>query len=395
MPLHPRSVRAAALQVRQTYYLGAIAAAVWIAMAVTGVLMMFHLRPTAPEIYDDLKNLQFAVEYGALVRNAHRWGASVMVVVVVLHLLRTFFHRTYLPPRRSTWYLGLGLFVVTMLSAHSGYLLPWDQRAYWGITIATTMAGQMPLGDQLRYVVQGGQTIGPATVLHIYVLHCLLIPLVTVVLVVTHLARVRQTGIVGAGDVPLTVVPAVPHLLVREIIVLQAVVAVLIGLALTGAPPLEAVANPQITPDPVKAPWYFVGLQEVLHYFPPVAGGALVPAFVLGLLAAAPFALSHRHAAPGSSLATAALVASALTVTVLLAVYEAWVLLGPTLVVEAAYLWAHRAGAARGLRGWLGRRVAVEWVMIWLVAVTGTATMTGALFRGAGGLLTMPALPWR
>jgi quinol-cytochrome oxidoreductase complex cytochrome b subunit len=407
LTVHPRTVRHRVLGFRHTYFLGM--ASVWLVLLTTGVLMMFYVRPAVPAIYRDLKDLQFTVDYGGFVRNLHRWGASAMVILVFLHMLRVFFHGAYHPPRRLTWLLGVGLFGLTLLSAHTGYLLPWDQRAYWGVSVGTTMAGEVPLvGPQLQFLMLGGNTIGPNAVLRFYVMHCLIIPAATALLVAAHLWRVRREGVHGPGE-PLTAtnsteasadasdssepIPAYPYVLMRELIVFQWVVIGLALLALTGDAPLEAMADPLETPDPVKAPWYFVGLQELLHYFPPIVAGVIVPGLVMTVLVLVPFLPRPLEVEATGFITTArarTLAALTLVLTVVLAVAHAWIVLVPTLAIEGLALWSARRPQSRGVRLWFGRQSLIEWLIIWFVIVAATATITGTFFRGSGWAFEWP-----
>lgn len=193
--LHPVKVRKSAIPFHVTFCLGGLSLALFIVLTLTGVLLMFYYHPSAPRAYEDMKDLEFVVSSGVFLRNLHRWSAHLMVIAVFLHMLRVFFSGAYRPPREFNWVVGVLLLILTLLLSFTGYLLPWDQLAYWAITVGTNMAGAVPvLGDQLRFLLLGGNVIGENTLIRFYVLHCVVLPLAIVVLMAVHFWRVRKDG---------------------------------------------------------------------------------------------------------------------------------------------------------------------------------------------------------
>lgn len=193
--VHPVKVRKSAIPTRVTFCLGGLSLALFIILTVTGVLLMFYYHPSAPRAYEDMKDLEFVVSSGVFLRNLHRWGAHLMVIAVFLHMLRVFFTGAYRPPREFNWVLGVLLLIMTLLLSFTGYLLPWDQLAYWAITVGTNMAGAIPVfGDRLRFLLLGGNLIGENTLIRFYVLHCVVLPAAIVVLMAVHFWRVRKDG---------------------------------------------------------------------------------------------------------------------------------------------------------------------------------------------------------
>lgn len=181
---------------------------------VTGVLLMFYYRPTAEYAYKDVIALGAHVPFG-LVREIHRWGAHLMVITVWLHMLRVFLTGSYKPPREFNWVVGVVLLVLTMLLSFTGYLLPWDQLSMWAVTVGTNMAGAAPVvgaqgpgsglisaggvplvhaSSDLRALLLGGSSVGPAALLRFYVLHCIALPLLAMVLMAVHFWRIRKDG---------------------------------------------------------------------------------------------------------------------------------------------------------------------------------------------------------
>ncbi len=138
--VHPVKVRAKTLRLTHTYWLGGITLVCSLVLIATGVLLMFYYHPSVPQAYRDMKELQYVVDNGMFLRNLHRWGAHLMVFAAFLHMLRVFYHRAYRPPRQFNWVVGVVLLIVTLLLSYTGYLLPWDQLAFWGVSVGTNMA---------------------------------------------------------------------------------------------------------------------------------------------------------------------------------------------------------------------------------------------------------------
>ena len=160
---------------------------------------MLYYVPYPPEAYRSMKDLQFVVTFGIVLRNMHRWSAHAMVVVVFLHMCRVFWTGSYKPPREFNWVVGVLLLLLTLGLSFTGYLLPWDQLAFWAITVGTNIAAYAPIvGDQVKFLLLGGHMIGPMTLLRFYVLHCVILPLAMLLLISLHVWRVRKDGLSGA-----------------------------------------------------------------------------------------------------------------------------------------------------------------------------------------------------
>ena len=199
--LHPAKVRRRNLELSSTFYLGGISLVLFAVLVATGLLLMLYYHPSVPQAYHDMKDLQFVVSNGVFLRNLHRWAAHGMVIVVFLHLLRVFFHRAFRPPREMNWMVGVVLLLLTLLLSYTGYLLPWDQLAFWGVSVGTNMVRAMPVvGSEVRYLLLGGNIVGENALLRFYVLHCVLLPLALVGGIAVHLWRVRKDGgVVGSA----------------------------------------------------------------------------------------------------------------------------------------------------------------------------------------------------
>jgi len=195
--LHVRPARARPTDYRfaVTFCLGGISAFLFAVLTVTGVFLMVYFRPTVPEAYHDIEDLMYAIPAGAAMRNLHRWAAHGMVVTVLLHMIRVFVAGAYRPPREFNWVIGVGLLLVTLLLSYTGYLLPWDQLAYWAVSVGTRMAAAVPwVGEPLRSLLLGDDQVGGSALLRFYVLHCIVLPLAAVGLMAVHFWRVRKDG---------------------------------------------------------------------------------------------------------------------------------------------------------------------------------------------------------
>ncbi len=282
--LHPVRISPAAVRITYTWGLGGLSFFLFLILIISGAFLMFYYVPDSRRAYDDIKDLGFVVPFGQFVRNLHRWAGHAMVVTVWLHMLRVFLTGAYKRPREFNWVIGVVSLVVTLLLSFSGYLLPWDQIAYWAITVGANMATSTPaVGNWLQVLILGGSRVGQNALLRFYVLHCLVLPLILAVLLGVHFWRVRKDGFSASGGEKIDVWP---HLVSREFLAAVSASLVLVVWSLVENAPLEPLADPYATPNPAKAPWYFVGLQEMLIYFDPWIAGVLLPlAIILGLMA--------------------------------------------------------------------------------------------------------------
>jgi quinol-cytochrome oxidoreductase complex cytochrome b subunit len=193
--IHPVKVRKKAIEFKRTYYLGGLSAATFFILVATGILLMFYYHPSEAQAYGDMKDLEFTVTAGVFLRNLHRWAAHLMVALVFLHMVRVFYAGAYKPPREFNWVLGVILFVLTILLSYTGYLLPWDQLAFWGVTVGTNMADAMPvIGEDISFLLLGSNQVDANTLVRFYVLHCTVLPAVMLIIIAVHVWRVRKDG---------------------------------------------------------------------------------------------------------------------------------------------------------------------------------------------------------
>lgn len=285
--LHFRPVRVPArtLSYTHTFGLGGMSALLVLLLVGTGVLLMFFYEPAPGNAYQSVIRLQETTIFGTFVRSVHHWSANLLVIVLSLHLLRVFFTGGFHPPRQLNWVIGLGLLCSVLASNFTGYLLPWDQLSYWAITISTGMLGYVPgIGAWLQAAARGGEEIGQATLIGFYTLHTTLIPVLIVLLMGFHFWRVRKAGgvvVPRAPGEPVDPRPekvlGLPYLFLRELVVGLCLVAAVFLFSALVAAPLAMEANPGMSPNPAKAPWYFMGIQELLLHVHPVFAVVLIP----------------------------------------------------------------------------------------------------------------------
>lgn len=193
--VHPVKVREKTLRFTHTFWLGGVTLVATFVLIVTGILLMFYYHPSVPQAYRDMKELAFVVDDGLFLRNLHRWAAHLMVLSAMLHMLRVFYHRAYRPPRQFNWVIGVVLLLITLLLSYTGYLLPWDQLAFWGVSVGTNMAREAPVvGEKIRFLLLGGNVVSENALLRFYVLHCVLFPVVLLLFVAVHIWRIRKDG---------------------------------------------------------------------------------------------------------------------------------------------------------------------------------------------------------
>ncbi len=338
--LHIQPVRVSKRVLKPSYTmgLGLISLFLFVILAVTGVLLMFYYVPSTTQAYDRMLDLRSSVAFGVILRNMHRWAAHAMVALVFLHMCRVFFTGAYKTPREFNWLIGVALFLLTLLSSFTGYLLPWDQLAFWAITVGTSIAGYAPVvGHSLRFLLLGDSTVGQEALLRFYVLHVVVLPVFMSLLVALHFWRIRKDGGLAkpeletadaapapgaaavAAPVPVTTVvtastpsrrftiqglvrgPFVkvgkleedtvfswPNLLIAELAVLLLTIVAVMAVSIFFNAPLEQPVNVMHPPNPAKAPWYFLGLQEQVSYSA-FWGGIGVPGIEILLLILLPY----------------------------------------------------------------------------------------------------------
>ncbi len=200
--LHLSSVkiRKRSLAFRVTWFLGTLSFGGLLILVVTGIPLMLYYHPSVPQAYADMKDLQFVVSAGVFLRNLHRWSAHAMVLLVFAHMCKVFYRGAYRPPREFNWVIGVILLIITLLLSYTGYLLPWDQLAFWAITVGSNLLSSVPvLGAKFRFLMLGGNTVNANALLRFYVLHCVILPLAAAIFVAIHFWRIRKDGGIYSG----------------------------------------------------------------------------------------------------------------------------------------------------------------------------------------------------
>jgi quinol-cytochrome oxidoreductase complex cytochrome b subunit len=340
----PAKALRASLEWRYSLWLGTASAALLLLLTVSGLPLLFLHVPSVERAYGSVKDIEYVVTFGSWIRSVHRLSAHLMVASVFLHLVRVFLTGAYKNAsgrgqrREWNWAIGVAMFLVTLFLSFTGYLLPWDQLAYWAVTVGTNIASAVPVvGEKVRELMLGGRTIDQPTLIRFYVMHVILLPGALAALFAYHMWRIRKDGGLACADGaaalpapaevppaatktytllgvargthptirassverPETTVNAVPDLTRRAAIVVLGTIAVVSILAVFIPSPLEEPANPLVTPNPAKAPWYFLWLQELVtdttfrigSYTVNGAflGGVIIPGILVGLMAVWPW----------------------------------------------------------------------------------------------------------
>ncbi|MDF1563645.1 MAG: cytochrome b N-terminal domain-containing protein [Deltaproteobacteria bacterium] len=193
--IHSSKVTEHTLKPTTTLGLGLFTLYTFVILVITGVLLMFYYVPTVAEAYDRMLDLRGAVFFGTFLRNLHRWSAHAMVALAVAHMVRVYLTGAHKAPREFNWVVGVILLLLTLFMSFTGYLLPWDQLAYWAIVVGTAIAGYAPLvGDEMRYFLLGDFAVGGEALLRFYVLHVVVLPAVLTTFIGVHFWRIRKDG---------------------------------------------------------------------------------------------------------------------------------------------------------------------------------------------------------
>jgi len=273
--------------------LGSVAIFCFLVQAFTGILLAFNYAPTPGEAYNSLKYIVTEVAGGRLIRGLHHWGASMMVVVVMLHLAQVFLWGAYKKPREATWMAGVALLLVTFGYGLTGYLLPWDNRAYWGTVVATQIAAKSPgIGHYLSRLLGGEGAIGVVTFARFFALHVLILPPLTALLIGVHVYLVRKHGVTPEAGDTAPKKKFYPEQVFRDTIgIFVAFVILFLAAALVEAP-LGKLADPTDTSFIPRPEWYFLWLFQLLKFFEgplEVAGSHILPGLAVLALLATPF----------------------------------------------------------------------------------------------------------
>jgi quinol-cytochrome oxidoreductase complex cytochrome b subunit len=305
----PAKVFKSSLHWTYSFWLGTVTAAFFLLLILSGLPLLFLYVPSVERAYASVKDIEYVVTFGSWIRSVHRLSAHLMVVAVILHLMRVFLTGAYKngtgrgQRREWNWVIGVAMLLATLFLSFTGYLLPWDQLAYWAVTVGTNIASSIPFaGPTIRELLIGGRTIEQPTLIRFYVLHILVLPAALGALFAYHMWRVRKDGGLARADreallrekaeeppprsktytllgvargtapairsttleAPNLTVNAIPDLTRRAATAVLGTIAAISILSTLVRSPLEEAANALVTPNPAKAPWYFLWLQEIV-----------------------------------------------------------------------------------------------------------------------------------
>ena len=299
------------------YTLGAASLFVFTLQTVTGIILAMHYSPSPDHAHASIQFIMNDVPFGAVVRGLHHWGSSAMVVVVFAHMVAVFYLGAYKYPREFTWMIGVGLLVITLAFGFTGYLLPWDEKAYWATVVGTAIPGTVPVvGEFALRIMRGGSELGALTLTRFYSMHIMLLPASLAALVVVHLYLVIRLGVTvppqlwekfggqGRGATLRAISEEDyeerylsfkarghhywPDIVSEDIIAAAAVLVAIFGMMVAAGVPLEAPADPTNTSYVPRPEWYFMFLFQILKYFPGnlewLGAGLLPPLGLLVLL---------------------------------------------------------------------------------------------------------------
>ena len=350
--IHSTRIHLNSLRFTTTLGLGIAALVSFLIAAITGILLMIYYTPSTEHAYQSVKDIHYVVPTGRFIRNLHRWSAQIMVVTVILHAVRVFLTASYKKVREFNWMVGLALLVVTLGLSFTGYLLPWDQLAYWAATIGSNIASSprevtnalgitswFDPGGLMKELLLGADDVGQPALTRFYFLHVMVLPIALLWLLGIHFWRIRKDGglarpsdeeliaqgklqppaadakpvfprngktyglmaivrgrtpVVGKG--PEYTVPSYPRAFRAELAISMFVIAICLILAFFSDAPLKEKANPLVPENPAKAPWYFLGIQELVSHSA-FTGGVLLPGLVILGMALIPFLDRQKESA--------------------------------------------------------------------------------------------------
>ena len=311
------------------FSLGAMALFLLILQAATGAFLAIYYSPSPDHAYNSVNYISKEVPFGGFVRGLHHWGASAMVIVVFLHLLRVVVYDSYKAPRELTWIVGVLLLLIVLGFGFTGYLLPWDQKAYWATVVGAKIASTVPIiGDAIGRIMRGGEEVGAVTLTRFYAIHTIWLPWIAFGLVGLHLFLVRHLGSSGlpkntskdmdAGK------PFYPDQLFEDSVAILILFGVLVLMALFVPVPTEEIADPTDASYDPRPEWYFLFLFQLLKYFEgrfEVVGTFVIPTVAILLLFLVPF-LGRKerlpiHKRPVALIVTSISVLSLISLTIL------------------------------------------------------------------------------
>jgi ubiquinol-cytochrome c reductase cytochrome b subunit len=305
MHMRPSYYHEAVTGLYPTFRLGFLSTFFFVIEIITGIFLMVFYTPSPAVAYENMLDIMTNVPLGQFMRDLHRLGAEGMVLVVALHTIRTFATGSYKKPRQFTWLTGMILMLVTLFLSFTGYLLPWDQLAFWAVTIGTSMAEAAPpeiVGTNVNLLLRGAPDIGAGGLLRFYLLHVFLLPMLAAIFIGVHYykvvlhghslpPRLEEIGQDTAKRVPMNKrVYFIPDVATTEMMWFGATIFIMTVMCIwIFHAPLESHADPQITPLHTTAPWYFLWLQGLLKLGDKILFGLVLPTALLGAFVVWPY----------------------------------------------------------------------------------------------------------
>ncbi|KPJ96181.1 MAG: cytochrome bc complex cytochrome b subunit [Gemmatimonas sp. SG8_17] len=257
------------------YYLGGMTLFLFMIQVATGILLLFYYRPSAEEAFESVQFLMAEVQFGWLIRSIHAWSANLMIFTLFLHMFSVLLLKAYRAPRELTWFTGVALMGMALGFGFTGYLLPWNELAYFATRVGTEIVRVIPLlGDSLLRVARGGDDVTGATLTRFYAIHVAVLPLITTAILGLHLFLVQKQGM----SVPYSIemaggtkrsMPFLPNFLLRDLVGWLTALAVLAALAAYFPAELGQKADPFASaPAGIKPEWYFMFMFQTLKYLP-------------------------------------------------------------------------------------------------------------------------------
>ncbi|SHO51273.1 cytochrome b N-terminal domain-containing protein [Desulfopila aestuarii] len=411
--LHPRRVPEETIRFSLSLGLGGMAATLCLALTFTGVFQLLSYVPRMDGAYESVLQMYDQGNLAGFMRNIHYWSGNLLVIVCFLHMLRVFLTGALTGRRGINWVVGVLVFGLVLGANFTGYLLPNDQLAYWAVTIFTSMLSYVPLcGSWLVTTLRGGVDVGPVTLTNFFAIHVGILPVLLWLLLVYHFWLIRKAGGLiqrPQGEGPIKMVDAMPHLVFREFAVGLTLLSLLAVFSAIFDAPLGEPATPGNSPNPVKAAWYFMGLQELLLHLHPAFVTCLIPVLTFCVLASIPYinnavlpggvwfgGTRGHHVAAWSLVIGAACTTITVCIDSMLSLNSTmpdhpWLTRGvlPLLVYGALltgwYAFFRRYTGCSRAEGTMA-------VMVFLTGTIVSLTIIGCWFRGEGMALVVPFL---
>ncbi len=279
VPVHKHSI---------WYYMGGVTLFLFIVQVFTGILLLLYYQPGVDSAYESVRFIMTKVNFGWLIRQVHGWAANLMIFFIFLHMFSVYFTRAYMKPRELTWITGMLLMFIAMGAGFSGYLLPWNELAFFATKVGTDITGAVPVvGDMMKVLLRGGQDVTGATLSRFYAFHVALIPAIMTLMLGLHLTFVQRQGMHEPDhfkkSLKKKVIPFFPNFILRDALLWLIVLNILLYLSVFFPWELGLKADPFLpAPDGIKPEWYFMFMFQTLKYIP--AHVWFIEGEVLGIL---------------------------------------------------------------------------------------------------------------